>query len=103
MAKEVLPEQLMNSVLGKLYDVLTNGDDVVPKSDDNYLAWLSVGSPTPKTNWNFCLPGLRCNPPAGNSNGENLWKKHRKKSTSSWLRTSAGSICRQKTSQDFAI
>ncbi|WP_268224188.1 hypothetical protein [Sinomicrobium oceani] len=58
MAKEVLPEQLMNSVLGKLYDVLTNGDDVVPKSDDNYLAWLSVGMPYPKDELEFLSTGL---------------------------------------------
>jgi hypothetical protein len=58
MAKQVLPEQLMNSVLGKLYDVLTNGDDVVPKSDDNYLAWLSVGMPYPKEELEFLSTGF---------------------------------------------
>lgn len=59
MAKEVLPEQLMNSVLGKLYDVLTNGDDVVPKSTDNYLAWLSVGMPFPKEELEYLATGFR--------------------------------------------
>ncbi|MCA6079118.1 hypothetical protein [Fulvivirga sedimenti] len=59
MAKEVLPEELMNSVLGKLYDVLTNGDgDVVPQSKDNYLAWLSVGMPFPKDELDFLSEGL---------------------------------------------
>ena len=27
---DVLPSELMSSVMGKLYDVLTNGDDTVP-------------------------------------------------------------------------
>ena len=58
MAKEVLPEVLMNSVLGKLYDVLTNGDDVVPKSNDNYLAWLPVGMPYPKEELEFLSTGF---------------------------------------------
>ncbi|WP_146129881.1 hypothetical protein [Flagellimonas meridianipacifica] len=58
MDKEVLPEVLMNSVLGKLYDVLTNGDDVVPKSDDNYLAWLPVGMPFPKEELEFLSTGF---------------------------------------------
>ena len=56
--EEVLPENLMNSVLGKLYDVLTNGDDVVPKSEDNYLAWLSVGMPYPKEELEFLSTGF---------------------------------------------
>lgn len=59
MAEEkILPEKLMNSVLGKLYDILTNGDDVVPKSNDNYLAWLSVGIPFPKDELEFLSTGL---------------------------------------------
>lgn len=44
-AKEVLPEDLMNSVLGKLMDLITSGDDVVPKSKDNFLSWLTPGVP----------------------------------------------------------
>lgn len=58
MAKDVLPDELMNSVLGKLYDVLTNGDDVAPKSEDNYLAWLSVGMPYPPEELDFLSTGL---------------------------------------------
>ncbi|WP_431163513.1 hypothetical protein [Flagellimonas beolgyonensis] len=58
MAKEVLPEVLMNSVLGKLTDILTNGDDVVPKSEDNYLAWLPVGVPYPKEELDFLSTGF---------------------------------------------
>nr|WP_321225686.1 hypothetical protein [uncultured Psychroserpens sp.] len=55
---DVLPEKLMNSILGKFYDVLTNGDDVVPKSDDNYLAWLSVGMPFPKEELEYLSTGF---------------------------------------------
>lgn len=72
--KKVLPEQLMSSVLGKLYDVLTNGDDVVPKSSDNYLAWLSVGMPFPKDELEFLstgLTGVIKNPESGTSNNNN--------------------------------
>jgi len=59
MSKEVLPKELMNSVLGKLYDVLANGDgDVVPPSDDNYLAWLSIGVPYPAEELDFLSEGL---------------------------------------------
>lgn len=56
--RKVLPEVLMNSVLGKLYDLLTNGDEVAPKSDDNYLAWLSVGIPYAKEELDFLSTGL---------------------------------------------
>lgn len=58
MAEKVLPEVLMNSVLGHLYDLLTNGDDVAPKSEDNYLAWLPVGIPYPKEELEFLSTGL---------------------------------------------
>lgn len=58
METKVLPEKLMNSVLGKLYDVLTNGDDVAPKSEDNYLSWLSVGMPYPKEELEFLSTGF---------------------------------------------
>ncbi len=58
MKKEVLPEVLMNSVFGKLADVLTNGDDVVPRSEDNYLAWLPVGIPFPKEELEFLSTGF---------------------------------------------
>ena len=56
--REVLPDVLMNSVLGKLYDILTNGDEVAPKSKDNYLAWLSVGVPYPKEELEFLSTGF---------------------------------------------
>ena len=34
---DVLPSQLANSIMGKLYDVLTNGDETTPKTEDNFF------------------------------------------------------------------
>lgn len=56
--RQVLPNVLMNSVLGKLYDILTSGDNVAPKSKDNYLAWLSIGVPYPKEELEFLSTGF---------------------------------------------
>src|SRR5215469_14719998 len=39
----VTPSVLANSIMGKLYDVLTNGDDTVPKSADNFFSWATPG------------------------------------------------------------
>jgi hypothetical protein len=55
---DVQPSQLMNSVLGKLYDVLANGDDTVPRSDDNFLSWASPGMPIAKEELEFLTQGL---------------------------------------------
>jgi hypothetical protein len=35
---DVLPSDIANAIMGKLYDVLTNGDETVPKSADNFSA-----------------------------------------------------------------
>lgn len=58
MSNEVLPSDLMNSVIGKLYDVLTNGDSVAPPSPDNYLAWCTPGVPYAPEEFDFCSEGL---------------------------------------------
>jgi hypothetical protein len=55
---EVLPSQLMHSVLGKLYDVLTNGDATVPPSEDNFFSWASPGIPIAPTELEFLTQGL---------------------------------------------
>lgn len=55
---EVLPSQLMNSVMGKLYDVLTNGDDTVPQSEDNFFSWATPGIPVEPTEFDFLTQGL---------------------------------------------
>ena len=55
---EVLPSELMNSVMGKLYDVLTNGDETVPQSEDNFFSWATPGIPVEATEFDFLTQGL---------------------------------------------
>ncbi|MGZ8821772.1 MAG: hypothetical protein ACXWX1_10690 [Aeromicrobium sp.] len=55
---EVMPSQLMNSVLGKFYDILTNGDDTVPPSEDNFFSWATPGIPVDATEFDFLTQGL---------------------------------------------
>jgi hypothetical protein len=55
---DVLPSQLVNSVMGKLYDVLTNGDDTVPQSEDNFFSWATPGLPIEETDLDFLSQGL---------------------------------------------
>ncbi len=38
-------ENLMKSLLGKLYQVLTGGDDTVQKTPDNFISWCTPGIP----------------------------------------------------------
>ncbi|KAA3642022.1 MAG: hypothetical protein DWQ07_25850 [Chloroflexi bacterium] len=59
MANEVEPEILVNSVLGKISDVLMNGDDnVIPKSDDHFLAFMSPGIPMLNEDFNYAIEGM---------------------------------------------
>src|SRR5215475_5541914 len=55
---DVLPSQLVNSVMGKLYDVLTNGDDTVPQSEDNFFSWATPGLPIEEGELDFLSQGL---------------------------------------------
>lgn len=55
---DVLPSQLANSIMGKLYDVLTNGDDTVPKSEDNFFTWCTPGIPFEASDFEFPSQGL---------------------------------------------
>ena len=55
---DVLPSQLANSIMGKLYDVLTNGDDTVPKSEDNFFTWSTPGIPIEASDFDFLSQGL---------------------------------------------
>ena len=42
-AANVLPQDLMNNVMGKIFDIITNGDGkTVPKSEDNIFAWTTT-------------------------------------------------------------
>jgi len=59
MADNVEPEVLVNSILGKVTDVLINGDgDVIPKSDDHFLAFMSPGVPVLEDDFNYALEGF---------------------------------------------
>ena len=55
---DVLPKELVNSVMGKIYDILTNGDDTVPKSEDNFFSWCSPGLPVDPEDFEFLRQGL---------------------------------------------
>lgn len=55
---DVLPSQLANSIMGKLYDVLTNGDDTVPKSEDNFFTWCTPGIPIEANDFDFLSQGF---------------------------------------------
>lgn len=59
MVNNVEPEVLMNSVLGKITDVLLNGDgEVVPRSDDHYFAFMSPGIPMLEDSFNYAIEGF---------------------------------------------
>lgn len=49
----------MNSVMAKLYDVITNGDGTtVPKSEDNFFTWCTPGVPFEESDFDFLSQGL---------------------------------------------
>jgi hypothetical protein len=52
------PSVMLNTVMGKLYNVLTNGDDSVPKSEDNFFSWATPGIPIEPTDFEFLSQGL---------------------------------------------
>ena len=57
--KKILPSQLMQSVLGKLYQTLTQGDgEVAPVSEDNFLSWCSPGIPITSGELEFLTKGI---------------------------------------------
>lgn len=59
MANNVAPDVLMNSILGKISDVLLNGDgQVIPRSDDHYLAFMQPGIPFSPDSFNYAIEGF---------------------------------------------
>lgn len=54
----VSPDILLNSIMGKVYNVLTNGDDTVPKSEDNFFSWATPGIPLQPEDVRFMKQGL---------------------------------------------
>ena len=60
---DIMPDDLMINVLGKLYEKLTEGDPkVVKKSPDNHLAWLPVGIPFDEGDFDFLHEGFKGHP-----------------------------------------
>lgn len=59
MSLNAKPDELMNSLLGKLYDSLASGDETLEKSKDNYLAWCTPGIPYDPEDFNFIKEGFR--------------------------------------------
>src|SRR5437667_4188517 len=55
---DVMPHEIANSIMGKLYDVLTNGDDTVPKSEDNFFSWCTPAIPVEAEDFDFLSQGL---------------------------------------------
>lgn len=57
--KNMLPKDLMQSILGKLYQIITQGDgSVAPVSEDNFLSWCSPGIPITSKDLEFLSLGL---------------------------------------------
>ena len=55
---DVKPSDIANAIMGKLYDVLTNGDDTVPKSADNFFSWCTPGIPVEPSDFQFLTQGF---------------------------------------------
>jgi hypothetical protein len=55
----ILPAQLMQSILGKLYQIITQGDGSVASiSQDNFLSWCSPGIPITPEDLEYLKLGL---------------------------------------------
>jgi len=54
----VAPSEIANAIMGKLYDVLTNGDATVPKSADNFFSWCTPGIPVDPSDFQFLTQGF---------------------------------------------
>ena len=54
----VEPDVMMNAIMGKIYNVLTNGDDTVPRSEDNFFSWATPGIPIEPADFEFLSQGL---------------------------------------------
>src|SRR5579871_2579954 len=55
---DVAPSVLANAIMGKLYDVLTNGDTTVPKAADSFFSWCTPGIPVDDEDFRFLSQGL---------------------------------------------
>lgn len=55
---EVTPHMLANSIMGKIYDVLTNGDETVPKSENSFFSWCTPGIAVTPEDFEFLTQGF---------------------------------------------
>lgn len=55
---DIQPSVMANSVMAKLYDVLTNGDETVPKSEDAFFSWMTPGTPMDPSEFAFLVQGF---------------------------------------------
>jgi hypothetical protein len=55
---EVTPQMLANSIMGKIYDVLTNGDATVPKSENAFFSWCTPGIAAMPEDFDFLTQGF---------------------------------------------
>jgi len=55
---EVPPAALCNAIMGKLYSVLTSGDETVPKPADNLFSFMSPGLLLQEDSLDFLTQGL---------------------------------------------
>lgn len=55
---DVKPSLLANQVMAKLLDTLTNGDETVPTSEDNFFTWCTPGIPVAPSDFDFLERGL---------------------------------------------
>lgn len=58
MAQQYPADHLMQSLIGKLYQILTGGDDVAAPASDNFIAWCTPGIPFEATDFDFASKGL---------------------------------------------
>jgi hypothetical protein len=54
----VEPSVLANAIMGKIYDVLTNGDATVPKPADSFFSWETPGVPVVAEDFEFMTQGF---------------------------------------------
>lgn len=54
----VAPDVMLNSIMGKIYNVLTNGDDTVPHSENSFFSWATPGIPMEPDDFRFLKQGL---------------------------------------------
>jgi len=55
---DIIPSVIANAIMGKLYDVLTNGDTTVPKATDSFFSWCTPGIPVDAEDFRFLSQGL---------------------------------------------